>query len=163
MEPVNMCISLILSLRWGHFFTAFIIFLCSLASSLRVIHVMCCWACIWLSMHMVILKDKRNLCITIFPRLEKWLEIKSVYWSYRGPESGSQHPCQVAYNIHNSSYRVWHPSFCNWHSLEYTQNTIIKNGKINLGKNLSNSKHTLKPWVEIGGNVNICFILRIYL
>lgn len=55
-----MCISLIFCLRWGNFFTAFVVFLCSLASSLRVVHMMCCRARIWLSMHVVILQQSTH-------------------------------------------------------------------------------------------------------
>lgn len=56
-----MCISLIFCLRWGNFFTAFVVFLCSLASSLRVVHMMCCRARIWLSMHVVILQQSTHI------------------------------------------------------------------------------------------------------
>lgn len=56
-----MCISLIFCLRRGNFFTAFIVFLCSLASSLRVVHMMCCRARIWLSMHVVILQQSTHI------------------------------------------------------------------------------------------------------
>lgn len=63
MEQVNliMCISLIFCLRRGNFFTAFVVFLCSLASSLRVVHMMCCRARIWLSMHVVILQQSTHI------------------------------------------------------------------------------------------------------
>lgn len=56
-----MCISLIFCLRRGNFFTAFVVFLCSLASSLRVVHMMCCRARIWLSMHVVILQQSTHI------------------------------------------------------------------------------------------------------